>query len=69
MQQIHNCAYKSGFFLLQDFFSLVLEAPVVDGDLLIWVCSRSSLFKTRLEQNQNSILEFLSGEKNKFISD
>ena len=24
-------------FVLQDFFSVVFEAPVVDGDLLTWV--------------------------------
>ena len=24
--------------VLQDFFSLVLEAPVINGDILSWVC-------------------------------
>lgn len=32
---------------LQDFFLLVLDATVVDGDLLTWVCTLKSSFHSQ----------------------
>lgn len=36
------------YHLCKDFFSLVLEAPVVDGDLLTWTRKLKELLENRL---------------------
>ncbi|XP_031745004.1 protein AAR2 homolog isoform X1 [Cucumis sativus] len=45
--------------LCKDFFSLVLEAPVVDGDLLTWVCGSRLISYTAYKMQTRKLKELL----------
>ncbi|XP_064985493.1 uncharacterized protein LOC135625095 isoform X1 [Musa acuminata AAA Group] len=54
------------FRLCKDFFPLVLESPVVDGDLLLWTRKLKRLLETALGWDFADVMEVICNEGDEF---